>query len=366
MAFRALAASTLLLTLAAGCSSTTKGNLAATCPEDGGCEPRVVFATGVLSTILVTPDSVYAGDRAGNVFAADKPLRASRVISKGSDATRGVASFARTSLGLYWFTVPQPTEQVPQPKSSLVWFPSDATEPVVIDSQLARPLGMAAVGDVVYVAEPDHVFALSPGEKTLRPVLERAAYGLRSHGESLYFHDGFSTISAWRMGDAKPAALVDRASLVTMPSASPDRLTYEQDPFVVDDSGLHWFEGSGFGGGKLAHAPLTGGAPETFVTIASDVVKTISSDEHFVYWTQTDSPVLPTRTTVHRAAKDMLANSDVLLGTLVGDATSVQAMPEGLYIAASPSLTDLDVSTLGFKRYGGPLLIIPRAMLDAR
>lgn len=41
-------------------------------------------------------------------------------------------------------------------------------------------------------------------------------------------------------------------------------------------------------------------------------------------------------------------------------------MPEGVYIAASPSLSDFDVTTLGFERYGGPLLVIPRAMLDAR
>jgi hypothetical protein len=354
---------------AVACSSTTKGNVSTTCPEDGGCEPRPVFATGVLSTILVTPDSVYAGDRAGNVFAADKPLRASRVLSKGNDATRGVASFVRTSLGLYWFTAPVPTEQVPSPKSSLVWFPADAsvTEPVVIDSQLARPLGMAAVGDVVYLAEPDRLLVLSPGETTLRPVLAIAAYGLRSHGESLYFHDGLSKISSWRMGDTKPELLVDGASLFAMPSAQlSSTLTYEQDPFVVDDSGLYWVEGSGFGGGKLAHAPLAGGPRETFITIDADVVKTISIDDHFVYWTQADRPLLPGKTTVHRAAEKALASSDVLLGTLVGEATSVQAMPEGLYIAASPSLTDLDVNTLGFTRYGGPLLIIPRAMLDAR
>ena len=95
-------------------------------------------------------------------------------------------------------------------------------------------------------------------------------------------------------------------------------------------------------------------------------MKAISVDDGHVYWTQADSLFLPSKTTLHRATKDLLATSDVVLGTLVGDATSVQAMPEGLYIAASPSLSDLDVSTLGFKRYGGPLLIIPRAMLDAR
>ena len=353
---------------ASACSSTAKGSDApATCPDDGGCQPRPVFASGVLSTVLVTSDSVYAGDLGGNVYAADKPLRTSRVLSRGTDATRNVASFVRTSRGLYWFTSPPATEAVPKPKSALVWFPSDGESAVVIRDDLALPLGIAAIGDVVYLAEPDGLLELSPGETSLRSALAIAAYGLCGHGESLYFHDGLSKISSWRMGDAAPEVLVEGASLSSMPSAS-YALEYAADPFVVDDSGLYWIEAAGFGGAKLGHAPLAGGshAPERPITVATDVVKAISLDDGHVYWTQADSLFLPSKTTLHRATKASLASSDVVLGTLVGDATSVQAMPEGLYIAASPSLTDLDVSTLGFTRYGGPLLIISRAMLDKR
>ena len=359
-------ASALVLTQAAACSSTAKGNLSTTCPDDGGCEPRTVFATGVLSTVLVTADSVYAGDLGGNVYAADKPLRASWVVSMGSDATRNVASFVRTSRGLYWFTSPPATEAERKPKSALVWYPANGTAAEVIAGELARPLGIAAIGDVVYLAERDGLLELPVGEKVLRQVLPTAAYGLRSHGESLYFHDGLGKISSWRMGDAAPEVIVEGASLFSMPTADLSSLMYAEDPFVVDDSGLYWVEGEAFGGGKVAHAPLTGGPRETPIVVADDVVKTISVDDGHVYWTQADSLFLPSKTTVHRAAKDALATSDVVLGTLVRDATSIQAMPEGVYIAASPSLTDLDVTTLGFKRYGGPLLIIPRAMLDAR
>jgi len=247
-----------------------------------------------------------------------------------------------------------------------VWFPADGSAAEVVAGDLARPRGMAAIGDIVYLAQPDALLELPPGEKALRHVLPIAAYGLRSHGESLYFHDGLSKISSWRMGDAAPEVVVDGASLFSMPTAMSSSLTYAEDPFVVDDSGLYWLEGSLVGGGKLAHASLAGGAHETPITIASDVVKAISVDDGHLYWTQADSLFLPSKTTIHRAAKDALGTSDVVLGTLVGDATSVQAMAEGVYIAASPSLTDLDVTTLGFKRYGGPLLIIPRAMLDAR
>jgi hypothetical protein len=247
-----------------------------------------------------------------------------------------------------------------------VWFPSDATDAVVIDSELARPVGIAAIGDIVYLAEPDGLLELPPGEKALRKVLSVPAYGLRSQGESLYFHNGLSMIFSWRMGAAAPTVIVDGASLFSMPTAQSSSLTYREDPFVVDDSGLYWSEGSLLGGGKLAHVSLAGGAQETPITIASDVVRAIAVDDGHLYWTQADSIFLANKTTVHRAAKSALGSSDVVLGTLVGDATSVQAMPEGLYIAASPSLTDLDVNTLGFTRYGGPLLIIPRAMLDAR
>jgi hypothetical protein len=362
---RALLVSMLLVATAGACSSTTTGTVSTTCPEDGGCQPKPVFATGVLSTFLVTTDSIYAGDIAGDVFAADKPLRASRSLARGSDSERNVAAFVRTSRGLYWFTSPPRSQTTHEPKSSLFWFPADATEPVLIASELPRPIGMAAVGDVVYLAATDHLLALSPGDTALRPVLDVAAYGLRSHGESLYFHDGLSKISSWRMGDKQPEVLVRDAILDWMPSTQVSgRLTYAPDPLVVDDSGLYWFESQGLGGGALAHAPLGGGPREAAITIAADVVNSLSVDDQFIYWSQ--AAFIASTSTIHRAAKSALANSDVVLGSLVGDATSVQATPEGLYIAASPSLTDFDVSSLGFKRYGGPLLIIPRAMLDAR
>ena len=354
----------LLVAVAGGCSSTTKGDVSATCPDDGGCEPRPVFATGILSAILVTSDAVYAGDLGGNVYAADKPLRASRVLSAGTNDTRNVASFVRTSRGLYWFTSPNTTQQEPHPKSSLVWFPSDGTEAVVIDTQLERPRGIAAINDIVYLAVPGHVLALDAGARQLRSVLDVEAYGLRSDVLSLYFHDGLSKISSWRLGDAKPQVLVEDAVLYAMPSASMT-LAYEEDPFVVDDSGLYWLE-LDLGRQGLAHAPLSGGPSERPITIAKDYPKAIALDDGHVYWTQADSLFATGRTTIHRAAKNALATSDVVLGTIVGDATGLQAMPEGLYIAASPSITDFDVNSLGFKRYGGPLLILPRAMLDAR
>lgn len=347
--------------MASGCSSTAKGDVSTTCPEDGGCQPRTVFATGVLSAVLVTPDSVYAGDMGGNVYAADKPLRASRVLSTGSATTRGVAAFERTSHGLYWFTSPSRTQQQPDPRSALVWFPADAAAPVVIDDQLARPRGMAVINDILYVAVPDHILQLRAGETKLENVLDVDAYALRSNALSLYFTDGLGTISSWRLGDAKAEVRVTGGSFTEL--VSPSDLTYREPPFVVDDSGFYWLQ-TGFGPGALGHAPLAGGVAEKPLAIAKEYPKAIALDAGYVYWTQADSLFLPQKTTIHRAAKDAL-DKDEVVASLVGDATGLQAMPEGLYIAASPSFTDFDATTLGFKRYGGPLVIVPRAMLDA-
>jgi hypothetical protein len=344
------------------CSSTAKGDVSTTCPDDGGCQPQTVFATGVLSAVLVTSDSVYAGDIGGNVYAADKPLRASRVLSTGSSTTRGVAAFARTSHGLYWFTSPSRTQQDPHPKSALVWFPTEASAPVVIDDQLARPRGMAVINDILYLAVPGHVLQLRAGETKLESVLDVDAYALRSNALSLFFTDGLATISSWRLGDSKPEVRVTGGSFTEL--ASPSDLTYREPPFVVDDSGFYWLQ-TGFVENALGHAPLAGGVAERPIVIAKEYAKAITLDDGHVYWTQADSLFLPQKTAIHRAAKSAL-DKDEVVASFVGDATGLQAMPEGLYIAASPSFTDLDATTLGFKRYGGPLVIVPRAMLDAR
>lgn len=357
----ALASLASLVVATSGCSSTAKGDTSTACPEDGGCQPRTVFATGVLEAVLVTSDSVYAGDLGGNVYAADKPLRASRVLSTGSPSTRGVAAFARTSHGLYWFTSPSRSQQDPDPKSALVWYPTEASAPVVIDDQLGRPRGMAVINDILYLAVPGHVLQLRAGETALESVLDVDAYALRSNALSLYFTDGLSKISSWRIGDAKPEVRVTGGSFTDL--VHPSEITYREPPFVVDDSGFYWLQ-TAFGENALGHAPLAGGVAERPLAIAKEYAKAITLDDGYVYWTQGDSFFLPQKTTIHRAAKGTL-DKDEVVASLVGDATGVQAMPEGLYIAASPSFTDLDATTLGFKRYGGPLVIVPRAMLDA-
>jgi hypothetical protein len=361
----AAVASVLLLATAGACSSTTKGNVSTTCPDDGGCQPATVFATGILSAILVTSDAVFAGDVAANVYVAEKARSASRLLAKSADTTHEVASFVTTSRGLFWLTTERAASAGAAPTGALVWFPSDATEPVVIDAALSGPRGLAAVGDVVYVAVSGKIVELPAGEMHLRDVLSVSAYALRSHGESLYFHDGLSTISSWRLGDAAPQVLAEHVTVGSPFGLEPGARNDATAPFVVDDSGIYWLQQDATGG-KVAHVALVGGTVETPIAIAKDYPKTLAIEDGYIYWTQADSSFLPENTTIHRASKSALTTTDVLLGSVVGDVTGLQATPEGLYVAASPSLTDFDAKTLGFKRYGGPLLIIPRAMLDAR
>jgi hypothetical protein len=353
-----LAFSSVVTLGAAACSSTSKGDVSATCPEDGGCTPRPVFTSGLLSTVLVTPDAVYAGDLSGAVWAADKPLREARMLAKSPSAPKG---FVRTSRGLYWFTAPNATEQDRSPKGSLTWVPSDGTATVVIDAALPRPRGIAAIGETVYVAVADGIVEVGGGETHVRRTLDVEAYALRSHGNALYWHDGLDTISTWRPGDAKPQAIVERADLTALTGGE---ISYEEPPFVVDDSGIYWPQQL-VGGGELAHAPLAGGPVEKVLKLVG-FVRSIALDDDHVYWTEADSALAPDKPTkIQRSPKSALA-SPVTVASIVGDSRGMQAAPEGLYIEASPSVTDFDFEKRGFKSYGGPLLILPRAMLDAK
>jgi hypothetical protein len=342
---------------ASACSSTSKGDVSAECPDDGGCKPRPLFTSGFLTTVLVSPDALYAGDEGGRVYVADKPLREARVIAQGTSAPR---AFVRTSRGLYWFTSPNATEEDRSPKGSLVWFPTEGTEPVVIDAALPRPRGIAAIGETVYVAVTGGILEVGAGETHFRRALDVEAYALRSHGNTLYWHDGWKTISSWRPGDATPQAIVQDADVLTLTGGE---ISYREPPFVVDDSGIYWPE-QFFGAGALVHVPLAGGPLEK--TKLPGYVGAISLDEAHVYWTESDSAFVPTTPTkIQRSRKNALS-SPVTVGSFVGDAKGMQATPEGLYIQASASLNDFDFQKGGFQSYGGPLLILPRAMLDAK
>jgi hypothetical protein len=350
------------LLFASGCSSTATGT-DDSCPG-GVCEPKPVFARGTMTAFVVTPDSVYAAiENTCSVYVAAKPVQESRVLA--TEACN-VTSLAATKDGLFWTLVPLSTTGQPTPKKgTFAWLPAGATRPVIIDSTLDAPLAsIAALGDHVYVTVTDGILRLNAAASRLdRVVTTTGPYSptaLRGHDGSLYFHDGYDTIFAWRPGDEKARVLVEHAAVLDAMA----RPGAQDEPFVVDASGIYWIQPGLLEGGSLAHAPLAGGVATKLQELPGSL-KTLAIDEGALYWTEADDPIIPKKTTIHRTPKSALGTSSVL-GALVGEVNSLQVAPEGLYLAAAPSLSDFDFDKLGFKRYGGPLLILPRELLDRK
>lgn len=342
---------------AGGCSSKAAGDVAC----DGGvCEPKPVFANGFLSSVLVTPYAVYAAERSScGIYGADKPLKTSRMLVANACS---VSVMARTDGALFWTTAPMPTEAEKSPKGMLARVADDDPMPVVIDRALDQPRGVAVLGgDTVYVAVSDGIRRLAPGGTQLERAVDVAGpQTLRAFGGALYWHDGFQTIYAWRPGDAKPSKLVDGADVRERYVSKPS-----DDPFEVDASGIYWMSGDLLGaGGTLRHAALAGGSPATILE-PTGYVTAIALEEGAVYWSEADSFILPKETKIHRTSKSALGTSTVI-GALTGEVDALEIAAEGLYIAASPSLSDFDFEKGTFERYGGPLLVLPRGVLDAR
>lgn len=350
----ALLAASLPAFALAGCSASAEGDVEC---NGGVCEPKPVFASGYLSTVLVTPYAVYAADRSScGVYGADKPLKSARLMVKNACSVSGMA---RTDGALFWITTPMPTQKDMHPKGMLAVVSDDDPMPVVIDATLTQARGIAVLGgDTVYVAVADGIRRLAPGSKQLERVVDGVApQTLRAFGGALYWH-GDRTISSWRPGDAKPTALVQNADVRARFEGKP-----AQDPFEVDASGIYWMSSDFFGaGGTMLHAALSGGIAGTMLK-PKGYVTGIALDEGSVYWSEADRFLLPESTTIHRTPKSDLGTSTVI-ATLGSEVDSLQMAAEGLYIAASPTLTDFDFEKGKFQRYGGPLLVLPRGVLD--
>jgi hypothetical protein len=368
MTFSYRASSLLLALLApaapaalAACSSTSQGNV--DCPN-GECTPTPVFATGMLSEVLVTPDAIYAAELGGcSIYAADKPLKSSRVLAQNACS---VSSLARTSQGLFWTTAPTSADgQIALP-GTLAWFgDASSTGAATLATGIAGVGSIAVLDDTVYVSDATGIQVLAADGKSLTRAVTSGdrPNALRAYAGTLYWHNGLQVIYSWRPGDAKPTTLVSDADLVE----NDDHVFFHDEPFAVDASGIYWLSQS-ITGGSLGHAALAGGSAQTLVK-STGYPKALALDDDAIYWTEADSFIAPTKTVIQRALKTPLGaaplagGTPTTVGSLIGDAHSLQMTPEGLYIAAAPSLSDLDVKTLGFTRYGGPLLMLPRSLL---
>ena len=355
---RSLAVAGLVVSLAvSGCSSKAEGDVAC----DGEvCTPKPAFASGLLGAVLVTPYSVYVAERSTcSLYVADKPLRTARGIVKNAC---NVAVLARTDGALFWTSVPYATEQEKTPKGMLAMVSDDDPNPVVIDETLDNPRGLAVLGGhTVYLAVAGGIRKVAPGSKRLESVLDVPfpPQALRAFDGALYWHDGFRSIVRWRPGEEKATTIVENAEL-----RSPPVLTYTRDPFEVDASGIYWMTGDFFGGGgAMQHVLLSGGIAGT-VLKPTGYIRSISLDADHVYWSEADQVLLPKNTNLNRMPKADLGRATVI-GALADDVTALQVAADGLYIAASPNVTDFDFEKLRFQRYGGPLLVLPRAVLDS-
>jgi len=358
------AAAVALLCLVAGaCSNeSVEGDVKCT---DGVCAPKAVFAQGKIEMILVTPATVYAanGSHCG-VYSAQKPIEeTARVLA--TDAC-GVASLARTDWGIFWSTSTGKNIADKDTKGVLSWVADGQTTPTVVDATLSRPGGIAAIGDTVFVAVADGIRMLSRGSSQLERAVDATnPQALRAFEGALYWHDGVGTIYSWRSGDAKPSMVVERATVFTSFGD-----VSRQHPFAVGPSGIYWIGDGLFGSGALSHVPLAGGKAETIVE-PKGFVKSIAVDDQAVYWAEGDGPggLLNKKTTIHRLSTtgDTSTRTDVVVADLEAEVEALQSTPEGLYIASSRVIfpSDKDKAS-GLTAYGGPLLMLPRGVLDNR
>ena len=343
--------------LATACSSSSQGDVAC---QGTVCDPKPIFATGFLSTTLVTSDAVYVAESAsGAIYAADKPFRTARLLTPGGHR---VGAFARTSRGLYWTTPPVPqSDKTPPTPGMLSAFGEQATSAVTIDAKLDNLGTIAAIDDTVYVAVQQGILRLAPDATALDQALSTSRpYALRAYGGALYWHNGLDTIFTWRPGDTKPTTLVEHADVVDLLGGTTDYLG-KPEPFAVDASGIYWIKESLIGGGTLEHAPLAGGAAAKLLDLTG-YPETLALGDDAVYWTEADSGILPTKTTIKRSPKSAPKTSAVV-AVITGDARGLQVMPEGLYIGVDPSFDDYDVMKLKFTRFAGPLLFLPKGVL---
>jgi hypothetical protein len=353
---RSTALAALTAMLLGGCSSTVEGTgKPAEEPCTAGvCKPNAIFGQGMVSAFLVTTDRVYAAfEDTCVIYAADKPVTEARIIA--TDACY-VTSIVSTSGGLFWTKVDPSTK-----KATFSWLPTDATRPIDLMSDLATPhTSVLAFEDTVYVGVSDGIARLDEAAPKLTPVVSGMQYApiaLRSWGDAIYFSDGLATIYRWHPGDAKAQALVEGAAVL-----DPLAMSTSDETFAVDDSGFYWFEYTVSGEGALSHAPLAGGKPETLFE-APGYPSGLAVDDGGVYWTEADDSLVPTRTTLHRTPKAALRTSSTV-AALSGAAKGLQTTTEGLYLAASPSLSDFDVDSMRFRRFAGPLLIVSRDRLE--
>jgi len=316
-----------------------------------------------MTAFAVTPETVYAAIRnTCSVYAADKPVQESRVVA--TEAC-DVSSLVVTKTGLFWTLVPLGNAGEPPSKTTLAWLPTGATRPVILDATLDAPTAsLATLGDDVYINVADGILRVDTAlSRPIRVLTTEGSYGptaLRGHDGTLYFHDGYETIFSWRPGESTAKTLVERAGVMNMALGRGRR----DEAFAVDASGLYWIEFKTLDGGWLDHAALAGGKPEKLLELTG-TPRALATDDGAVYWTEADSPILPEKTTIRRTSKSALSTSSVI-ASLVGAVEGMQIAAEGLYLAASPSLSDFDFDKLGFKRYGGPLLILPRDLLDRK
>ena len=344
----------LLSLVASACtSSASEGEVRCT---DGVCEPKSVFVSGSIKMILVTPDTVYAADgsRCG-VYAAAKPIEAAAIVL-ARDAC-GVSSLARTDWGIFWSTRTQKDIADRDTKGVLAWVPDGQSAPIVLDPALSKPGGIAAIGDTVFVAVADGIRMLGRNSTALEPVIEATEpHALRSFGGAIYWQEGLGGIYSWRTGDAKATKLTQTSAADAVASPTDDVR------FVVGTSGVYWHSGEFFGqGGELLHVPLVGGKPEKLADLGTGVMKSLALDDGAVYWAVADSFLFPKNTTIHRMATS--GGTDKVVVDLGAQVEALQITPEGLYIAASQVL-QLDKDKVGMKAYGGPLLMLPRTVLD--
>ena len=356
------AATVALLCLVAGaCSNeSVEGDVKCT---DGVCEPKAVFARGKIQKILVTPETVYAADGSScGVYAAEKPIeQAARVLATNAC---GVASLARTDWGIFWSTLTRKDIADRDPKGVLAWVPDGETTPTVVDATLSRPGGIAAIGDTVFVAVADGIRMLTRGTTQLVHVVDATEpRALHAFGGALYWQDALGGIYEWRTGEAKASKISQ-----TAPGDAIGTPTHD-DRFVVDASGIYWLSGEFFGqGGDLLHTPLAGGKPEKIADVGTGVMKSLAVDDGAIYWAVADSFLLPKKTTIHRMPK----SSETSRGTaavvvdLAAGVEALQSAPEGLYIVASQVLQLDKDKPIGLQAYGGPLLMLPRAVLETQ
>jgi hypothetical protein len=334
----------------AACSSSSHGDVSCT---NGVCDAQPVFVTGFLRTTLVTDDAVYAAGELGcAIYAADKPPQHVRLLTKEAC---DVTSFARTSSGLFWTTSPPPTDKDPMPKGVVGFFGEGASEPTVLST--VEGLGsLATLGDSVYVGAEDGILQVAPGPSTHVLSLFETPHALKAHAGALYWNDAMSGIFTWRLGDKEPTRIVTDPDLAPLFELS----IITERAMAVDDSGIYWLRRTATGA-ELAHAPLAGGMPEKLVGITGEP-RALALDEDAVYWVEADEPLLPKNSTIKRLAKGA-RHTATTVAILPGDSRELQSTPEGLYIAASPSITDFDVQKSRFTRFSGPLLFLPRGVL---